>query len=177
MTEPAISLVRGVHAASVQSTFGLVRPAANEEWYTPKPIFDALGLYFDLDVASPLDGPLSWIPAGRHFTRREDGLVQPWSGSVWMNPPYGAGVGQWMSKLRAHGNGIALVNARTEAAWFQESIFSASAVVFVAGRIRFVNREHLEAGCKRPRMASALFGFGLQAAKALHLCGLGWVAK
>jgi hypothetical protein len=29
----------------------------SDEWYTPKYIFDALGLRFDLDVAAPVGGP------------------------------------------------------------------------------------------------------------------------
>ena len=60
----------------------------SDDYYTPKWVFDALGLQFDIDVASPVGG-ISWIPAKRYFTQYDDGLAQDWGGSkVWMNPPY-----------------------------------------------------------------------------------------
>lgn len=46
-----------------------------------------MGLQFDLDVASPIGGP--WhVPAAEWFTAEDDGLQQPWHGTVWCNPPY-----------------------------------------------------------------------------------------
>ena len=49
---------------------GFVHEAAvsnSVEWYTPKSVFDALGVGFDLDVCSPgLDK--TWVPAERALT-------------------------------------------------------------------------------------------------------------
>ena len=59
---------------------------ATDDWYTPRDIFDALGLTFDLDPCSP--GPAHWVPARKIYTKEDDGLVQPWSGTVFMNPPF-----------------------------------------------------------------------------------------
>jgi hypothetical protein len=59
------------------------------EWYSPAKIFDALGVEFDMDVASPGADIVPWIPAKRHLTKVEDGLTTPWKGFVWMNSPYG----------------------------------------------------------------------------------------
>jgi hypothetical protein len=59
----------------------------SDDWYTPPEIFHALRLTFDLDPCSP--GPAHWVPARKVFTRRDDGLAQPWSGLVFMNPPFG----------------------------------------------------------------------------------------
>ena len=56
---------------------------ATDDWYTPPDIFDALGLIFDLDPCSP--GPAHWVPARKIYTKEDDGLVQPWSGTVFMN--------------------------------------------------------------------------------------------
>src|SRR4051812_22584031 len=83
------------------------------EWYTPPWVFEAIGLRFDLDPASP-PGGLPWVPAEHHYSDQDDGLAQPWYGRVWLNPPYGPGIGQWMSKLADHGNGIALVFNRSD---------------------------------------------------------------
>lgn len=64
--------------------------------------------------------------------------MQDWHGRVWMNPPYGDEIGEWMTRLADHGNGIALVFARTETAWFFESVWRrAHAVFFFRGRISF----------------------------------------
>jgi hypothetical protein len=56
----------------------------SDDWYTPGEIFDALGLVFDVDPCSP--GPDHWVPARQVFTKRDDGLSQPWHGLVFMNP-------------------------------------------------------------------------------------------
>jgi hypothetical protein len=78
----------------------------NDDWYTPKWIFDALNVQFDLDVASP-PGGIPWIPAKHHYTIQDDGLAQPWHGLVWMNPPFSK-LTPWADKFMEHGNGIAL---------------------------------------------------------------------
>src|SRR5215831_1175734 len=94
---------------------------ATSDWYTPPEIFAALDLTFDLDPCSPGRG-LGFVPAQRIYTKADDGLHQPWHGLVFMNPPFGERRGQvpWLQKFFAHGNGIALVAARTSADWFHE---------------------------------------------------------
>ena len=78
-----------------------------DDYYTPEWVFDALGLEYDMDVASPPE-PLEWIPAKRRLTMEDDGLTTPWEGRVWMNPPYSK-PGPWVEKFMAHGNGVALL--------------------------------------------------------------------
>ena len=59
----------------------------SDDCYTPRWVFDAMGLTFDLDVAAPPGGP--WhVPAARYYTAEDDGLTSPWDGLVWCNPPY-----------------------------------------------------------------------------------------
>jgi hypothetical protein len=59
----------------------------SDDCYTPRWVFDAMGLEFDLDVAAPRGGP--WhVPAKRYYTAEDDGLTKPWDGLVWCNPPY-----------------------------------------------------------------------------------------
>jgi hypothetical protein len=79
---------------------------ATDEWFTPPYVFDALGCEFDLDVASPGQELTPWIPARRFMTCH--GLTAPWSGFVWMNPPFGPrnGTVPWLERFFAHGNGI-----------------------------------------------------------------------
>lgn len=108
---------------------------AKDEWLTPPGIVQSLGV-FDLDPCSPVERP--WDTAINHLTVEDDGLLRDWTGRVWMNPPYGDETGVWMKRLADHGNGIALVFARTETAWFFDSVWGrADAVLFFRGRIAF----------------------------------------
>lgn len=63
-------MARGIggHESTVMGT---------DEWLTPQPILKALGP-FDLDPCAPANRP--WDMATRHFTRADDGLIQPWGG-------------------------------------------------------------------------------------------------
>jgi hypothetical protein len=153
----------------------------SKEWYTPKPIFDALGIEFDMDVCSPGADIATWIPAKKHLTMVDDGLSCDWKGCVWMNPPYGNDTPRWMRKLARHGNGIALVFARTGAAWFQEYAPKADALCFIASRIKFIPAKDAidySAGIDIRRGAcgadSVLMAWG-GAMEAIKKCGLGWM--
>lgn len=141
------------------------------EWYTPPGLFAALSIDFDLDPCAPADG-LPWIPARRFISLPSDGLTEPWEGRVWMNPPYGQHTALWMRRLAQHGNGIALVFARTETEWWHETVPSASAVCFIAGRLTFVDASGQE-GIYNAGAPSALVAFGDECAEAIAASGLG----
>lgn len=108
------------------------------DWYTPKHIFDALGVTFDLDPCAPVGG-VPWIPARSVYSLSDDGLSRQWQGRVWLNPPYGRETKAWLAKMNQHRNGIALVFARTDCHWFHEYVAGATAVNFVKGRLKFVD--------------------------------------
>ena len=108
------------------------------DWYTPAWVFNSLGTTFDLDPCSPKGG-LPWLPAKRHLSLEDDGLAQPWEGKVWLNPPYGKFTEAWLAKMHQHRNGIALVFARTDNAWFHKYVTQADAILFTQGRINFVD--------------------------------------
>lgn len=143
------------------------------EWYTPPEIFVALGIDFDLDPCQPISGRLPWIPARNIYTANDDGLRQPWAGRVWLNPPYGRHVGRWTDKLLRHGNGIALVFARTDTPWCQRAMATAHATCFIAGRIRFIDRT-LERS-DRTASPSVLLAYGDECEEAITRSGLGIV--
>jgi len=106
-----------------------------DEWLTPPSIIEALGS-FDLDPCAPVKRP--WDTAKRHLTMEDDGLNHPWSGRVWLNPPYGKETGKWLEKLADHGNGIALIFSRTETTMFHDYVWSrATSLLFLRGRIHF----------------------------------------
>ena len=117
------------------------------EHYTPRSIIEhvinVLGV-IDLDPCSN-SRECPNVPAGSHFTPAENGLVRPWFGRVYMNPPYGREIGNWVRKLVSEfraGNvhsAIALVPARVDTYWFGE--LYEFPVCFVRGRLRFLDRE------------------------------------
>lgn len=132
---------------------------------TPRWIIDALGP-FDLDPAAAYPRP--WHCADHSFTR--DGLTRPWEGRVWLNPPFDRYVvGKWMRKLAEHGDGIALLHARTEAAWFEPVWESASGILFMANRIKFCRPD----GSEQPANSGAppvLVAFGKNNLARLRDC-------
>ncbi len=110
----------------------------SKEWYTPREIFKALAIDFDLDPCSPGQDLVRWLPAQIHYTVLDDGLSSKWFGNVFMNPPYGTDTPRWLKRLSNYGNGIALVFARPDTNWFQDYIPLADAVCFIKSRIHFV---------------------------------------
>jgi hypothetical protein len=99
-----------------------------DDYYTPRWIFDALGLTFDLDVACPPEGPIN-VPAPRWYTAAHDGLAQPWTGRVWMNPPYSKPA-RWVEKFLEHSNGLALLPL-SKSKWAQQLWDSQASCVYL----------------------------------------------
>lgn len=141
----------------------------SDRWLTPKFIIDALGP-FDLD---PCGAP-GWDTAAEVFTPEThgDGLALDWDGYVWLNPPYGSQSGAWLNRLADHGNGVALVFARTETRMFFETVWGrATSVLFIEGRLTF----HWPDGTKAKANGGApsvLVGYGARADLALRLSGI-----
>ena len=98
-----------------------------DEWYTPREIIDSVlavfGGYIDLDPCSNSKLKPN-VPAELHYTMEDDGLSKSWMGKIYMNPPYGREIKDWVIKLieeQEKGNideAIALVPARTDTEWF-----------------------------------------------------------
>lgn len=120
--------------------------ANTEVWLTPPWLLEALGgsETFDLDPCAALAQP--WATAKRHLTIEDDGLAQDWDGKVWCNPPYtNSTLPDWLGKLGDHGNGIALIFARTETAAFHRTVWErADGCLFLEGRLFFHVAEDME---------------------------------
>lgn len=70
------------------------------EWYTPSPFVESarhLMGGIDLDPASHEEANRT-VKATRYFTAKDNGLWQPWSGRVFLNPPGGL-VNEFWCKL------------------------------------------------------------------------------
>lgn len=135
-----------------------------DEWLTPPKLVESLGI-FDLDPCSPVNRP--WNTAKKHYTIIDNGLSKPWVGRVWCNPPYGNETGRWLKKLSEHGNGIALLFARTETRNFFNHIWTkANGILFIKGRLKFYNVNGMQA--RNPAGApSCLIAYGKNNAEIL----------
>ena len=137
---------------------------------TPLWLINALGgaQSFDLDPAGA--DPRPWDCAKVTWTT--GGLERDWFGLVYLNPPFDVRhVGEWIAKLAAHGNGIALLRARTETEWFMPIWRHAASVLFMADRIFF----HKPDGTRHAHNSGAppvLVAFGDEAAQRLYRCGI-----
>jgi hypothetical protein len=138
------------------------------EWLTPPELVKSLGK-FDLDPCTPISPP--FVHAVYNLTIKDNGLTKEWFGRVFLNPPYGHGMEKWIEKLKLHGNGIALIFARTETKLFFNHIWDdADAVLFVKGRIKFYNIEGKQMGT--PGAPSIFIAYGVENAIALEKSGI-----
>jgi site-specific DNA-methyltransferase (adenine-specific) len=113
----------------------------SEEWATPGDLFGRLDaeFHFTLDPCATRQN----AKCRKFFDRKTNGLTQDWSNErVFMNPPYGRLVGQWMRKARKAAKGgalvVCLIHARTDTRWWHENVEGqANEVRFIRGRVRF----------------------------------------
>lgn len=143
----------------------------SDEWLTPPWIIERLGP-FDLDPCTPLKRP--WNTAREHYSKEinGDGLILPWHGRVWCNPPYGRFTGHWLEKCSAHRDAIALVFARTETSMFFKWVWPcADALLFMKGRISFYNIDGTIAN-KNSGAPSVLIAYGEYNAERLCDSGI-----
>ena len=145
----------------------------NDEWLTPPHIVEALGV-FDLDPCSPKPDVRPWATASNHFCVDDDGLNQRWRGRVWCNPPYGREAFDWLKELAHHGNGIALIFARTETKGFHSEVWGkADAIFFFKGRLKFHYIDGRQGDTANA--PSCLIAYGdnnVEALKGSGLCGV-----
>lgn len=119
--------------------------SATDNWSTPQDFFDKLNdeFHFTLDVCADENNH----KCEHYYTKEIDGLIRPWIGTVWCNPPYGRKIGEWVRRAlfaSVAGNTVVmLLPARTDTKWFHDYIYKRDNVEirFIKGRLKF-------GGCK-----------------------------
>ncbi len=114
---------------------GYMPVSKTTEYETPHDLFDRLDAEFGPFTLDPCgqrehNSASRIVGNGGHFydgsTEAMDGLLQPWDGRVFMNPPYGKEIAKWVEKSvqevyveeRAE-IVVALLPVRTDTAWWQ----------------------------------------------------------
>ena len=110
------------------------------EWTTPPWLFDALDkeFGFTLDPCSTHTN----AKCAKHFIREDNGLAKSWRDEVvFMNPPYGAEISDWMEKAHASASQeaatvVCLIAARTDTTWWQQYAMKHE-IRLLRGRLKF----------------------------------------
>ena len=111
------------------------------EWATPREFFRKLDSQFNftLDPCAKSHNAL----CSKYFTPDDDGLIQDWSGNkVFVNPPYGRGIGQWVKKSYEEGckegtTVVMLIPARTDTKYWHDYVMKADEIRLIKGRLKF----------------------------------------
>jgi len=144
----------------------VARRTGEVEWYTPPYLVEAARRVMggiDLDPASSARAN-EGVRASRFFDREQDGLQQPWSGRVWLNPPYARGVVErFVERLVEHvargdvTQAVMITNNATDTNWCQLALAHCQGACFVNGRVKF-----LQSGSERgvPLQGQVVTAFG-----------------
>jgi phage N-6-adenine-methyltransferase len=120
-----------------------------EDWETPQALFDKLNKEFHFNMDAAANEHNAKCPM--FFDKDDDGLKMNWleyappdgrQAVIFLNPPYGKAIGQWMKKAYTESTKgctvVCLVHARTDTKWFQDFVLPYAAEIrFIRGRVKF----------------------------------------
>ena len=114
--------------------------SVTSEWSTPPLFFAQLVAEFGEFTLDPCCTTEN-AKAPKFYTAEDNGLLQDWGKErVFMNPPYGRTVGQWIAKAyessKAGALVVCLIPSRTDTAWWHRYVMKGD-VRFIRGRLKF----------------------------------------
>jgi phage N-6-adenine-methyltransferase len=113
--------------------------SAKMDWGTPESLFRALDeeFAFDLDVCATHAN----AKCRRFFSPQDDGLSKSWDGMVWMNPPYGRGIDQWVRKAYSESASgcvcVCLLPVRSDTKWWHDYVMKSKEIRLLTRRLSF----------------------------------------
>jgi len=122
-----------------KNSHNIIFSSKRDDWETPRNLFlqlEELFGPFDLDPCATPEN----TKCKAFFTRKDNGLLKPWWGKVFMNPPYGREIGKWISKAYNESQKgcfvVCLLPARTDTSWFHKFCLKGE-ILFLKGRLKF----------------------------------------
>lgn len=152
---------------------GIITECLDTTWQTPPELVDRVGIYWGgvipFDVATVASNPTK---AAGFFTEEDDGLKQTWPRRVWVNPPYGKVIREWLLKMeREARDGCEIVSllpcARWEQGYFQHSFTAANLLCLIRKRVAFIQPLTGDRVAGNP-YANMLVGWNCDRARWVH---------
>lgn len=118
------------------------------EWYTPPEYIEAARKVMGSIDTDPCTSVLAQqlVQAETWYTIHDNGLVNPWHGNVWMNPPYAAKlIKPFVEKLIANlddgavSQAIMLTHCNSDTEWYHRAWSKCKAFCQTRGRVKFYN--------------------------------------
>ena len=114
----------------------------SNDWETPQELYDDLNKEFQFTLDPCCTKQSS--KCNKYYTEEDNGLLKNWSNEiVFMNPPYGRNIINWMEKAYLESlKGaivVCLVFAKTDTKWWHEFAVKGE-VRFIRGRLKFINK-------------------------------------
>lgn len=136
-----------------------------DNWRTPPKLLNAIREHHGGIDTDPCSGPLTWIGDYFNFDADDNGLVQMWIGTCFVNPPFSFKA-KFLEKAtsemcRAHCDTIFFVtpDATDTKSWWHEYIAKHSNYIwFSRGRISYIGEDGKKA--KSPTFGTAVSVFG-----------------
>jgi phage N-6-adenine-methyltransferase len=146
------------------------------EWNTPSEYIESareLMGKIDIDPASNKQAQ-EIIQAEVYYTQETDGLDKSWAGNVWMNPPYSQPLikdfcNTLVEKYKTSeiNQACVLVNNATETGFFQNMLKVCTAICFIKGRVKFIDKSGEATGAPLQGQVIIYFGKKLKKFKEL----------
>jgi len=134
----------------------------NDTLQTPPWVYESLAP-FDLDPCAAKNTTIA--DTNYRLCDGENGLVLPWFGLAWCNPPFSQKE-NWAAKMAEHGNGILILPERGSAPWFGPLAEKCGAYFVMGKKINFIG------GPSSNNLGSVLFPFGSLAVERIEKSGL-----
>lgn len=123
------------------------KTSLDDKWTTPKAFFAEISkeFNFDLDAAAVASSALNpnWYGPDHPDQNRRDAFQRDWcqdGKTIWLNPPYGRTMKQWLAKAEleaSHGaTVVCLIPARTDTAWWHDYCMKHE-YRLIRGRLKF----------------------------------------
>ena len=123
----------------------LMFSSKDQTWETPLELFNRLDKEFNFTLDPCCTEETA--KCKKYYTPTENGLIQDWQNEiVFMNPPYGREISDWLKKAYEESlKGtlvVCLIPSRTDTKYWHDYCMKASEIRFIKGRLKFGNSKN-----------------------------------